>query len=106
MSVPMKPIEELDDWRVRAEIKELAEQQRDIENRARCPKCGEVGIWLVEGCTDGAGRAVPDGVYCGGHGPSSVHAGATGILSMNACGWVFRDRAWFTWTEGYPRITP
>src|ERR1700721_852306 len=52
----MKPVEELDDWLVRAEVRAFAEQQKDIENRAKCSACGEIGIWLVGDCPDGAGH--------------------------------------------------
>ena len=103
MSVPMKPVEELDDWLVRAEVRAFAEQQKDVENRAKCPGCDEIGIWLVQSCTDGSGAPVADGVYCGVHAPPSIHAGE-GVLSMNGYGWVFRNGAWFTWDEGFPRF--
>lgn len=98
------PVDELDEWRAKAEIREFARAQQDAEKRARCPQCGEIGIWLVQNCTDGAGHPVADGVYCGGHGPTSIHAGADGLLSMNSIGWVERDGGWYTWPEGFPKV--
>lgn len=98
------PVAELDEWRVKAEIKQLALGQRDIEARERCPGgCGKIGIWAVERCTDPAGAPIPDGAYC----PrclGDVHAGESGYLSLNSYGWVRRDGAWFTWDEGFPRL--
>jgi hypothetical protein len=100
--IPLVPVEEIDEWRAQAEVKAFALQQRDVENRARCPRCDEVGSWLVQNCDDGAGHPVPDGVYCGVHCPPSVHAG-DGVLSMNSYGWVQKGDGWFTWPEGFPK---
>lgn len=102
---PYVAVPQLDEWRVLAEIKELAAAERDLANRMKCPICGEVGIWLVVGCVDFAEppRPIPDAAYCAAHGPSA-HAPEQGILSMNECGWVEKSpgRYW-TWDEGYPR---